>query len=47
MLKSDQKGYLISGETPGQDTMTAGGDKSGGGLVPGHAYSILKVLETR
>jgi len=27
--------------------MTAGGEKSGAGIVPGHAYSILKVKETK
>lgn len=47
MLKCDKKGFLISGETPGQDTMTASGEKSGGGIVPGHAYSILKIKETK
>lgn len=47
MMKSDKKGHLISGETPGQDTMTAAGEKSGGGIVPGHAYSILKIKESK
>ena len=27
--------------------MTASGEKSGGGIVPGHAYSILKIKETK
>lgn len=26
--------------------MTSTGNKEGGGIVPGHAYSILKVIET-
>jgi len=27
--------------------MTASGEKSGGGIVPGHAYSILHIKETK
>lgn len=27
--------------------MTSTGNKEGGGIVPGHAYSILKVVETK
>lgn len=44
--ESNAKGYLIAGETPGEDNMTAKGEKSGAGIVPGHAYSILKCVTT-
>lgn len=46
MEEADKKGYLIAGETPGEDTMTAKGEKEGSGIVPGHAYSILKCITT-
>lgn len=35
---------MLAGETAGEDHMTSTGNKDGGGIVPGHAYSILKVV---
>lgn len=46
LLEADEEGYLISTETSGVDTITEGdGPASGGGLVSGHAYSIIQVKE--
>jgi len=46
MLDADQEGYLISTETSGVDTITEGeGPGAGGGLVSGHAYSVIQVKE--
>ena len=45
MENFDQRGFLISGETPGYDEYTKEGGLSGGGLVPGHAYSIIRFVE--
>lgn len=46
MLEADEQGYLISASTPGKDNLTTGdGKKPKGGLVPGHAYSIIQVKE--
>lgn len=48
MRHVDDDGYLISGETPGFDNLTdKGGESDGGGLVPGHAYSIIQVKEAK
>lgn len=48
LLKNyDDLGYLISGETPGYDQFTKEGGLSGGGLVPGHAYSIIRLVEVK
>lgn len=46
-LKSfDEQGYLISASTPGEDRWTeTGGPTQEGGLVPGHAYSVIQVKE--
>lgn len=36
----------MSGGTPGQDMWTeSGGADQKGGLVPGHAYSVISALE--
>lgn len=46
LVEADESGYLISGETPGFDDATEGGGLDApSGLVPGHAYSIIKVHE--
>jgi hypothetical protein len=38
----DEDGYLISASTPGEDRWTeVGGPDKAGGLVPGHAYSLI------
>jgi hypothetical protein len=38
----DDSGYLISASTPGEDRWTeTGGPDQEGGLVPGHAYSVI------
>jgi hypothetical protein len=46
MVKNyDLEGYLMSGGTPGVDTLTENGGGDGAeqkaGLIPGHAYSII------
>ena len=46
---NDDKGYLQTASTPGEDTLTIGGDRGAGegaGLVPGHAYALIQVKET-
>ena len=46
MRRYDDAGYLISGNTPGQDNLTEyKRPSSGGGLVPGHAYAIIQCKE--
>jgi hypothetical protein len=46
ILHYDQEGYIMSGGTPGVDTLTEGtGPEQKGGLVPGHAYSIIIAKE--
>lgn len=46
LFDADEAGFLISGETPGFDAATEGGGLDApSGLVPGHAYSIIKVHE--
>ena len=43
---ADDNGFLINASTPGEDRWTeTGGNEEEDGLVPGHAYSILKVKE--
>lgn len=38
--------FLVSTTTAGEDTMTESkGPRESGGLVPGHCYAILKVIE--
>jgi hypothetical protein len=38
----DESGYLMSASTPGEDKWTeTGGPTEAGGLVPGHAYSVI------
>lgn len=42
MKNFDESGYLISSSTAGEDRWTeAGGPTEAGGLVPGHAYSVI------
>lgn len=42
----DEQGFMISAGTPGEDKWTEGGGPSEtGGLVGGHAYSIIQVKE--
>ena len=39
-------GYLISASTAGEDRWTeTGGPDQEGGLIPGHAYSIIQAKE--
>lgn len=46
MLSFDEEGYLLSASTSGEDRWTeAGGPDKAGGLVPGHAYSVIQVKE--
>jgi calpain-15 len=46
MKHFDEEGYLISASTPGEDRWTEiGGPDQEGGLVPGHAYSVIIVKE--
>jgi len=48
MIKFDNDGYLISASTPGEDRWTGTNNKRpDGGLVPGHAYSVIKVAEAK
>ena len=51
LLKSyDEMGYIQSASTPGEDTLTVGGERrakdDATGLVAGHAYAILRIKET-
>jgi hypothetical protein len=42
MKDFDDSGFLISASTPGEDKFTEnGGPEEEGGLVPGHAYSVI------
>jgi len=43
MMKTfDKEGYIMAAGTPGEDEWTEGtGPDKQGGLVPGHAYSII------
>lgn len=47
MLKTfDKEGYIMAGGTPGEDMWTENGvPDQNGGLVPGHAYSIISAVE--
>lgn len=46
IVSFDQEGYLISASTPGEDKFTeVGGPDQDGGLIPGHAYSIIQAKE--
>ena len=46
MLIFDKQGYLLSASTPGEDRWTElGGPSKKGGLVPGHAYSVIQIKE--
>lgn len=43
MMHFDSEGFLLAGGTPGEDMWTEKGADGGeeGGLVPGHAYSVI------
>ena len=42
----DKAGYIMCGGTPGKDMWTeSGGPDKKGGIVPGHAYSIIAAKE--
>jgi calpain-15 len=44
--QADSEGSLISASTPGEDRWTeTGGPNKKGGLVPGHAYTVISVKE--
>ena len=44
----DKQGYLMSASTPGEDLWTeTGGPAEEGGLVPGHAYSVIQAIQTK
>jgi calpain-15 len=46
MREYDDKGYILSASTTGEDRWTeSGGPNQAGGLVPGHAYSVIQVKE--
>ena len=46
----DEMGYIQSASTPGEDTLTVGGERrakdDSTGLVAGHAYAMLRARET-
>ena len=47
-MKFDEAGYIMSCSTPGEDKWTeTGGPSQDGGLVPGHAYTLLSAKMTR
>ena len=50
MKEYDEEGYLMSASTAGEDKFTedTSGEKPSeeGGLIPGHAYSIIQVKES-
>jgi len=44
----DNHGYLVSAGTPGEGLWQDGGERQeGGGLVKGHAYSVIQVVEAK
>jgi hypothetical protein len=46
MKNFDEQNYLMSASTEGEDRWTeTGGPTEEGGLVPGHAYSVIGVKE--
>jgi hypothetical protein len=46
LLECDQQDYVMVLATGGKDEMTeTGADRSGGGVVDGHAYSLNTVVE--
>lgn len=50
ILDYDHKGYLMSASTAGEDKFTEDKDskvneENEGGLIPGHAYSIIKAVQ--
>lgn len=42
-----EKGYIMSCDTPGTDDYTKTGGKPPGGLVPGHAYTLIRCVTTK
>ena len=50
VLPYDSAGYLQSASTPGEDTLTVGGERrakdASTGLVGGHAYAFLRAVQT-
>ena len=50
VLQFDNAGYLQSASTPGEDTLTVGGERrakdASTGLVGGHAYAFLRAVQT-
>jgi len=47
ILDFDKKNCLMSASTPGEDMWTeTGGPSQEGGLVPGHAYSVITIMQT-
>jgi len=46
IVKYDLEGALLSASTPGEDRWTeTGGPEQTGGLVPGHAYTVIAAKE--
>ena len=47
MKHYDKESYAMSGGTPGEDMFSDSGKGAGqkGGLVPGHAYSIISAIQ--
>jgi calpain-15 len=48
MKAFDEAGFLLSASTPGEDKWTEDDNEDKpeeGGLIPGHAYSIIQVKE--
>merc|ERR1712137_238288 len=46
LIEFDRLGYVMAAGTPGRDTLTkSGGRLPAGGIVPGHAYTILAAKE--
>merc|ERR1711998_663624 len=43
MAKAVKQGYVVAAGTAGKDNTLEEGRGSGGGIVPGHAYSVLDV----
>jgi hypothetical protein len=49
MKHFDKEGYIMAGGTPGQDMWTEAekGPEAKGGLVAGHAYSVISAIEKK
>lgn len=46
LCSCDRRKYIMSCETPGKDAFSKTGETPVGGLVPGHAYTLLECLST-